>query len=207
MMSLSQSAPFVSSRGRDLIAVAPLRLIGGVIAETGAADLVSVLNAHLLPQTPAGIAPDRHLKLAVSDQIEADGGSRHPFAATVEELMAFAGRWDRSTPLLIHCFSGLNRSTAAAYIVLCGLNPGTPETLIAHRLRQGSDTASPNRMMVAVADNLFGRGGNMVRALDAIGAGSPSAEGKPFLLPVALDARLPGAERHEHGEVHDIAVD
>jgi hypothetical protein len=45
-----------------------------------------------------------------------------------------------------------------------------------------SDTAAPNRLMVTIADQLAGRGGDMVRALDLIGHGAPAAEGKPFLL-------------------------
>jgi len=186
--ALGETALFRAHGGRDLIAVAPLRHVERVIAETGARQLVSVLNAHLMPPTPASIEPARHLRLAVSDHIEAAGGLRHPFADQVDELLTFAGGWDRAAPLLIHCFSGLNRSTAAAYILLCGLHPRTPETLVAHLIRRASDTAAPNRLMVAIADHALGREGRMAAALDTIGPGSPAAEGRPFLISATFDA-------------------
>ncbi len=182
-----------------------MRHIERVIADTGATHLVSVLNAHLLPATPAAIDPARHLKLAVSDHVAEDGGSRHPLADSLEKLIAFAGRWDRETPLLVHCFSGLNRSTAAVYILMCAMNPNTPETLIAHHLRQSSDTAAPNRIMVAVADQLLGRGGRMAVALDSIGSGSPAAEGQPFLLSTIFDEPQPAARPPDRHMQTDIA--
>lgn len=205
-MTAHRDAPlFVETRGRSLLAVAPMRHIERVIADTGATHLVSVLNAHLLPATPAAIDPARHLKLAVSDHVAEDGGSRHPLADSLEKLIAFAGRWDRETPLLVHCFSGLNRSTAAVYILLCAMNPNTPETLIAHHLRQSSDTAAPNRIMVAVADQLLGRGGRMAVALDSIGSGSPAAEGQPFLLSTIFDEPQPAARPPDRHMQTDIA--
>lgn len=207
MTALRDQPLYRQSRGQSLVAVAPLRHLGQVIEETGATHLVSVLNAHLLPPTPGQIHPSRHLRLAVSDHVEADGGSRHPLAESIERLLAFASAWDRSTPLLLHCFSGLNRSTAAAYILLCSMNPETPETLIAHHLRQASDTAAPNRIMVAVGDQLLGRGGRMAAALDVIGSGSPAAEGRPFLLSTAFDARSAAAQHAKRIAGHDITLD
>lgn len=207
MSSLRDHPLYAEAGGRGLLAVAPMRHIERVIGETGATHLVSVLNAHLLPATPAAIDPARHLKLAVSDHVESDGGSRHPLADSIERLLAFADRWDRHQPLLVHCFSGLNRSTAATYILLCAMNPATPETLIAHHLRQASDTAAPNRIMVAVGDQLLGRGGRMAAALDAIGGGSPAAEGKPFLLSTAFDARECAADPPESRPHPGIAIE
>lgn len=206
-MTLRAHPLHIDSQGRDLIAVAPLRHIERVIAETGATHLVSVLNAHLLPPTPVGIDPARHLKLATNDHVDWDGGPRHPLADSIERLIAFAATWDRSTPLLLHCFSGLNRSTAAAYILLCALNPATPETLIAHLLRQASDTADPNRILVAVGDHLLGRGGRMAAALDSIGPGSPAAEAKPFLLSTNFDRCDAALKGQEICGPHSIAID
>lgn len=207
MTSLHDLSSLGGNRRQDVVAVAPMRLLERVITLTGATHLVSVLNAHLMPATPASIEPSRHLKLAVSDHAEADGGSRHPWADSIERLLEFAEAWDRQRPLFIHCFSGLNRSTAAAYVVLCGLNPRTPETLIAHHLRQASDTAAPNRIMVAVGDQLLGRGGRMASALDVIGSGSPAAEGKPFILSTAFDSQSGGAQRPSTLIHRDIALD
>ncbi len=184
-----------------------MRHIERVIADTGATHLVSVLNAHLIPATPAAITPARHLKLAVSDHVAEDGGSRHPLADSLDRLLAFAGSWDRATLLLVHCFSGLNRSTAAAYIILCAMNPKTPETLIAHHLRQFSDTAAPNRIMVAVADQMLDRGGRMAAALDSIGPGSPAAEAQPFLLSTVFDVPQANARPSDRHTQTDIVTE
>lgn len=150
--------------------------------------LVSIINAHLMPATPPMIAPERHLKIAVNDIAEMDAGARHPSSVHFERLIGFVRSWDRRSPLLIHCFAGLSRSPAAGYIALCALNPDTPELLVAHRLRQASETAAPHRLMVAVADQLLGRNGRLAAALDTIGPGSPAAEGRPFSVPVRFDA-------------------
>ena len=164
------------------IVVFPLRRLPEMVAATGARRVVSVLNAHLIPPTPAGIAPEDHLKLAMSEYVELKPGERHPGLGQIERLIAFASEWDRRQPLLIHCFSGLNRSTASAFIIQCALNPGVPPTLIAHQMRAASETAAPNRMMIALADQLLGRKGDMIGAIEVIGPGQPAAEGRPFAV-------------------------
>lgn len=164
------------------IVVCPMRLMPQVVAETSAERIVSVLNAHLLPPTPPGFDPAHHLKLPMSDSMEAVAGQRHPAVTQIEQLIALARAWPRQGPLVVHCFSGLNRSTAAAFILLCALNPQVPATLIAHRLREASDTAAPHRVMVALADQLLDRKGTMIGAIEVIGPGHPAAEGKPFAL-------------------------
>lgn len=147
--------------------------------------LVSLINAHMMPPTPPGIEESRHLRLAINEIAETEASLRHPVAAHLEQFLSFIAGWDRTAPLLLHCSAGLSRSTAAAYIALCALDPDTPETLFAHRLRQASETASPNRIMVAVADQLLKRGGRMAAAIDLIGPGVPAAEGRPFALQVS----------------------
>lgn len=158
-----------------------------VVELLGASHLVSILNAHLMPATPDAIAPQHHLKIAVDYIAAKQAGAQHPSAVHLARLIEFVHSWDRRAPLLIHCFAGLTRSPAAAYIALCALNPDTPELLIAHRLRQASETAAPNRLLAAVADRMLGRNGRLAAALDTIGPGSPAAEGRPFALAVDCD--------------------
>ena len=67
-------------------------------------------------------------------------------------LVKFARDWDRKAPLLIHCWAGISRSTAAAFITLCALNPDIEELELARALRRASPTAYPNRLLVALAD-------------------------------------------------------
>jgi len=97
-------------------------------------------------------------------------------------MIDFVHEWDRTAPMLIHCFAGISRSTAAAYIAMCALNPRTPEEAIARALRRSSDTAIPNRRFVALADDLLGREGRMVAALRSMGKNRAALECVPFSI-------------------------
>jgi predicted protein tyrosine phosphatase len=88
--------------------------------------------------------------------------------------------------MVIHCWAGISRSTAAAFITLCALNPETPEDLIAKRLREASPTAYPNRLMIRLGDKALERGGSMVDAVESIGRGIVASEAVPFSLPADL---------------------
>jgi predicted protein tyrosine phosphatase len=160
--------------------VCALRHIPEVIARTGARHLISAINADLAPTTPAGLAPGRHLRLDMHDIIETRDGAVAPAAEHVGELIEFARTWDREAPMLIHCYAGLSRSTAAAFITLCAINPHACERAIALALRRASDTAVPNRRFVTLADAFLKREGRMIAALDGMGANRVAGECVPF---------------------------
>jgi predicted protein tyrosine phosphatase len=162
------------------IHVCALRHIPEMVKQTGARHLVSAINADCLPVTPAGISRDRHLKLDMHDITELQPGTTLPSTEHVLELLDFVQSWDRQAPILIHCFAGLSRSTAAAFITLCALNPRAPEVAIAQALRRSSDTAIPNRLFVMLADKVLHREGHMVAALDSMGQNRIANECIPF---------------------------
>ena len=114
-------------------------------------------------------------------------GDIEPSAAHVQQLIDFVESWDRADPLLIHCHAGISRSTAAAFVALCALNPGACEMAIAVRLRDASPKAWPNRLLVNHADRLLKRRGRMIRAIDHIGPGLLVGASQSFGLPVRLD--------------------
>jgi predicted protein tyrosine phosphatase len=60
------------------------------------------------------------------------------------------------------------------------LNPHRNEIEIARQIRARSPIASPNRLIVTLADKALGRDGRMLRALDEMGPGSMTMEGRPF---------------------------
>jgi predicted protein tyrosine phosphatase len=62
------------------------------------------------------------------------------------------------------------------------LNPHRHERVIAQQIRAASPMASPNRLMVGLADKALGRDGRMLRALEEIGPASMMVEGKPFRI-------------------------
>lgn len=170
----------MSSPGSIAIHVCALRHVPEMATKTGALHLVSVIDAPLQPATPASISQERHLKLDMHDIIEARPDATPPSIEHVTQLIDFAHDWNRQGPLLIHCFAGLSRSTAAAYITLCTLNPATPEAVIARALRRSSDTAVPNRLFVTLADTALKREGRMVAALDKMGRNRAALECIPF---------------------------
>ena len=162
--------------------VCSLALISKTVAKTGARSLVTLLSPGTEVERPAGIRPERHLYLALSDIVEPMPGQVLPDAAHLEGLLGFVRAWDRAEPMVIHCFAGVSRSTAAAYIAACALRPDRDEFAIAKALRAASPTASPNGHLVALADEALGRRGRMNEAIAAIGRGDACFEGRPFAL-------------------------
>jgi predicted protein tyrosine phosphatase len=102
------------------------------------------------------------------------------------QFLDFVAAWDGRGPMVIHCWAGISRSTAAAFIGLCALNPATSEDLIARFLRETSPTAYPNRLMIRLGDAALGRAGRMVAAVEAIGRGEIASEAIPFSIPAEL---------------------
>jgi predicted protein tyrosine phosphatase len=71
---------------------------------------------------------------------------------------------------------------------VCVARPGRNEREIAARLRTASSFATPNRRLVALADQLLGRDGRMIAAIAEIGRGELAFEGVPFMLAIEDDA-------------------
>ncbi|WP_395665947.1 tyrosine phosphatase family protein [Methylocella sp.] len=153
-----------------------------MVRETGARSLVTLLDAETPVARPSAIAPERHLRLSMSDIVMALDGHVPPGEAHVAALVDFTLRWDRAAPMLIHCYAGVSRSTAAAFIAACALNPARDEFEIAAVLRQRSPTATPNGRLVALADSMLRRKGRMSAAVREIGRGADCFEGVPFAL-------------------------
>jgi predicted protein tyrosine phosphatase len=165
-----------------MIYVCSLARLHATVSETGASHIVTLVNDQTLVVRPESVAADDHLFLAMHDIAEETEGFNAPAETHVRDLIAFVGRWPRQAPLVVHCFAGISRSSAAAYITACALNPGRDEGAIARAIRAASPTAYPNPRLVTLADRMLGRGGRMVAGVAAIGRGTVSAEGVPFRL-------------------------
>ena len=138
--------------------------------------LISLVQPEFQPPTPDEIAPGRHLRLAVDDVSQPVAGYQAPGESDVNQLIGFLRSWPGDEPLLIHCYAGVSRSTAAALIALA-LNADGRELEAARRLRQAAPHAQPNSRIVALADRLLGRGGRLVAAREAMGPASLVFEG------------------------------
>ena len=167
------------------IHVCSLPRVEETVRQTGARTLVTLIEAGLPVARPAAIAPDNHLFVGISDIVEELDGYVLPHPTHVDELLSFVRRWDRREPIVMHCYAGVSRSTAAAFIAACALAPERPEQVFATRIRQASPTATPNARLVALADKALGRDGRMVAAIAAIGRGIECFEGVPFALDLA----------------------
>jgi predicted protein tyrosine phosphatase len=165
-----------------MIHVCSLARLHGTVEETGARHIVTLLRIIDRVQRPTSIEPANHLILGMDDIVEPLDGYTHPVEEHVTQLIEFAGRWDRKAPMVIHCYAGISRSTAGAFVAACALNPSRNESAIAQAIRAGSATATPNARIVALADKILGRRGRMIDAIQAIGAGFPANEGHPFRL-------------------------
>jgi len=155
-----------------------------VIKARRPSHLVTLLSPTEMIETPEGVAPTQHLRIRVNDIAEVTPGLVAPDEAMVRSLILFGANWTEDSPMVVHCWAGISRSTASAFILACERNPETPELTIAETLRAASRFAHPNRRFVALADDLLGRGGRMVDAVAAIGPGEPTLENHPFDLPV-----------------------
>ena len=164
--------------------VCSLARIEEVVANTGARSMVTLLSPGTGVKRPTAIAPERHLNLAVSDIVDAAPGQVLPESTHIDAFLDFIRGWDRKAPMLIHCFAGVSRSTASAFIAACTLAPHRDEHEIARALRAASPTATPNARFVALADARLQRSGRMSEAIAAIGRGEMCFEGNPFALEI-----------------------
>ncbi len=173
---------------KETILVGPLSAVTSTIEDSNVGYLVTLINDQTMIETPPSISPNRHLRLAMNDISEPQAGMVPPDDDHVSELLDFVLAWDQQRPMLIHCWAGISRSTAAAFITLCTLNPGIEEREIAQALRAASPTATPNRRLVSLADALLERDGRMKTAIDEIGRGETTMEGVVFKLSARLAA-------------------
>lgn len=173
--------------------VCSLEKLPETIAARRPSHVVTLLEPSLMIEPVEGVAEANHLRLGVHDITTNSPGKTAPDIALVQRLLAFTRRWDRSTPMLIHCLAGVSRSTASALVVACDHNPGVPELEIAHALRRAAPHAMPNVLIIALADDLMGREGHLITAVEAMGVEDMTAYSVPFDLPVSYSVTAPRA--------------
>jgi predicted protein tyrosine phosphatase len=165
-----------------MIVVCSLRAAHEQVARTGTQNVISILSPETEFPNFESVQGDRHLRLSFNDVAFATAGLAAPENHDMQKLLSFIRNWDQLKPLLIHCWAGVSRSTAAAYIATCMLQPKRDEAELALALREASPSATPNPLLIALADQALGRDGRMRRAIADIGRGSDAFEGGPFSL-------------------------
>lgn len=160
--------------------VCGLAEVPAIIAARAPSHMITLLDSASMIETPAALPAERHLRLSVNDIAEPMEGLILPSADLVHQLLAFGRGWDASAPMIVHCWAGISRSSASAFILACDRNPQADERLIALRMRRAAKHAYPNRRIVALADDILGRRGRMVDAVEAMGDYEYSGYGVPF---------------------------
>jgi predicted protein tyrosine phosphatase len=167
-----------------MLHVCSLAALPDTVKTTGASHVLTVMANVAQVQRPESVLEANHLRVQMDDITEHMDGFLAPSDAHIEKVLNFVRSWDRSAPMVVHCYAGISRSTASAFAAACMLNPHRDEVSIARQIRAASPIASPNRLIVSLADKALGREGRMLRALDEMGPGSMIVEGRPFRIDI-----------------------
>lgn len=168
-----------------MIIVSSLAAVPTLVDQHGVSHVLSLLGPDTPHQRFPGIADANHMKLTFHDITEIQDGFVAPEAEDVERMIGFFEAWGREAPMLVHCWAGISRSTAAAFTAMCLFHPRLDEEDLAWQLRSHSPVATPNRRIVAFADAILERRGRMRAAIDRIGRGEDAYEGVTIRWPLA----------------------
>lgn len=128
------------------------------------------LRFHKLP-SPA------HLILAFEDVDDDNVGIRVATRAEVASALNFA-RMNSSGSLLIHCYHGVGRSAAIALGILADRAGAGDEAAALKQLLALRPEATPNLVVVKLADDILQRNGSLIAALAEWEAEAPSLREK-----------------------------
>ena len=87
---------------------------------------------------------------------EAWGAEVPPAPHHVEELLAFGGTWNADAPMLVHCWAGISRSMAAAYILLCDCSGPASRRRSRSACAPLAPHAFPNPLLVSLPTKTLG---------------------------------------------------
>ncbi len=166
--------------GQKMIIISPLDAAEGALARHPRAHVCGLLGPEM-PHPALPVAEACRLRLNFHDVAAPAAGLKAARPEDAAAIITFARRWrgdDTSGVLMFHCWAGISRSTAAAFMVRCALEPERDEAAIARELRDLAPWATPNPLLVSLADDLLGRNGRMRAAIAAIGRGRDAFQGE-----------------------------
>ena len=163
-----------------MIWVTPHSKLSSTLRKSGARKVIAFASPGTEFVKPDDVAIKDCLVLTMNDIAEPIPGLVLPHREQVTALLEFVCTQDRKSAVVLTCYAGVSRSTAAAYILLCHRQPGHDEAALAALLRRRAPFATPNAKLIALADELLKRDGRMSAAIQAIGRGVDAFEGVPF---------------------------
>jgi len=138
-----------------MIALSGLAGVKNALCDFQPVKLVSLLDAPLMPATPDVIERENHLKLELNDISDPTEGLILPNEEHVERLLAFGKNWTPSERLLVHCWAGVSRSSAALLILLAQKNRGREADMVS-LVRSRAPHIRPNRRLIELGDRALG---------------------------------------------------
>ena len=168
-----------------MIVVCPFDRIDAAVEKYRPTAAISLVDNAASAPIINNLTAAQHLKLSLS-MAEAEMMTTpcpSEECGRIEKIIAFARQADWHHAMLIHCRLGLSRSPAAAFIIQCALAPERDEFLIAQEMRDISAKIDPSVMMVSMADDLLGRDGRMVDAIDAMPPAEDCIAGDTLEIP------------------------
>lgn len=156
------------------------------VRELAPARVVSIIQPELQPDLPTELDEQDFLRVAVHDISERSEHHILPGREAVSALIDFIAGWrPEQGALLTHCYAGVSRSTAAA-LIAATLKTNDPHWA-ARRLRAAAPHAAPNRLIIALADDLLGLNGALIDARENMGESVSVVEGPLTVLRIGAE--------------------
>ena len=138
----------------------------------GVTHLLSILDPGYPVPDPFGAYDDHHrLDLRFHDVLAHSPHTEKPTEQIIHDILDFGQAFmpkpdaKEQTHLLIHCYMGISRSTAAMTILLAQHFPEATGDEIFARIREIRPIAWPNSLMIKMADRIIGQNGTLLDAL------------------------------------------
>jgi len=126
-----------------------------------------------------------YLAQEFNDITASQAGLIAPNESQIGEMLDFFRGWNGQSSLIIQCWMGISRSTAAALLASASLFPDQNMEALAQKLRTLSPMATPNALMIGLGDEMLGLQGHLIKSVKNIGRGAEAHEGQPFRLEIA----------------------
>ncbi|WP_068080789.1 tyrosine phosphatase family protein [Polycladidibacter stylochi] len=162
--------------------VCPQRHLVNTLELSQASAVISLSSPKSEIIRPKLISGDKFLSIQFHDISQARDGLELATREQIETLIDFGRDQLAAGSVVIHCFAGISRSPAAAFLLKCCVCPFETEEFWALHMRSLCKKVTPNRHVVELADQILQREGRMVKAIDGIGRGADAFEGNVFCL-------------------------